>query len=212
MKHKLATVIGALGLCVAVFTLWLCAYAVDTIPRPEDSVGDPGARLESFFQCIKAENWEEAYGYLYRYTSLGFENAPEGAVSALFWQAQKDAWEFQIHAGSEQDGIYLNKTVTVGALDMEAMRAAIAQRVQALLTQAVESAKFKSDVYDDSGTYRQEIATAALRQAEEDVLRDADQFKVLRELTVAMRYYDGDWYVDSAEALVTALTSGAVRE
>ena len=211
MKQKAAAIVGALCVCVAVFTLWLCAYALRLTPLPAEHVGDPEGRLQSFLQCLQAEQWEEAYGYLYGYSDLGFAQTPEDGVNALFWQAQKDAWDFQVQAGLETDGVFLKQTVTVGALDMEAIRAAIAARVQVLLADAVEQAKFKSDVYDDSGDYRPEVAAAALRQAETEVLRAADQFRVSRALTVAMRYFDGDWYVDSAEELVTALTSGAVE-
>ena len=210
MKQKAATISGLLCVCIAAFTIGLCTFAVLATPPAEEFVGDPEGRLQSFFQSIKAEQWDTAYGYLYSYTGLGLEQAPEDEMSALFWEAQKAAWDFQLHTGLERDGIYLKKQVTVGALDMAAMRAAIAARVQVLLAEAVENAKFKSDVYDDSGDYRPEVTAAALRQAETEVLREADQFRVSRALTVAMRYFDGDWYVDSAEELVTALTSGAV--
>ena len=57
----------------------------------------------------------------------------------------------------------------------------------------------------------QDVALAALSRAEEEVLSDTSGFKISRELTVALRYYDGEWYIASEKELVTALTSGAVR-
>lgn len=211
MRKSLAAIIGGLSIIVAVFTVCLCIYAENTTLDFVDSVGDPGDTLQSFFRCIKEENWEEAYSYLYNYSTLGFEVEPEDEVSAAFWKAQKEAWDFQVSDGSEQDDILVKKHVDVGALDLEAMQTALSERVQAILAEAVENAKFKSDIYDENGNYRQEIAMAALSQAEEEVLSDASSFQVRRDLTVSMRYYDGEWYIESGKELVTALTSGAVR-
>lgn len=211
MRNRLAAIFGGLSICVALFTVCLCIYAENTTLKLVDAVGDPGDTLESFFRCIKEENWDEAYGYLYNYSTLGFETEPEDEVSAGFWEAQKRAWDFHVSEGSEQDEIFVKKHVDVGALDLDAMQTAISERVQAILAEVVENARFKSDVYDENGNYRQEVAAAALRQAEEEVLSDTSAFEVRRELTVSMRYYDGQWYIESGKELVTALTSGAVR-
>ena len=211
MKNRLAVIVGGLSICVAAFTVWLCVYAEHTTLNLVDTVGDPGDTLRSFFRCIKDENWEEAYVYLYNYSTLGFETQPEDEVSAAFWEAQKRAWDFQVSEGSEQDELLVKKHVDVGALDLDAMQAALTERVQAILAEAVENAKFKSDVYDDNGDYRQEIAMAALHQAVEEILSDTSPFAIQRYLTVSMRYYDGEWYIASEKELITALTSGAVR-
>lgn len=211
MRKSLAAIIGGLSIFVAVFTVCLCIYAESTTLNLVDSVGDPGDTLKSFFRCIKEENWDEAYGYLYNYSTLGFETEPKDEVSAAFWKAQKEAWDFQVSDESEQDDILIKKHVDVGALDLEAMQTALSERVQAILAEAVENAKFKSDIYDENGDYRQETAMAALSQAEEEILSNAASFEVRRDLTVSMRYYDGEWYIDSGKELVTALTSGAVR-
>lgn len=211
MRNRLAAIAGGLSICVAVFTVYLCIYAENTTLKLVDAVGDPGDTLRSFFRCIKDERWEEAYGYLYNYSTLGLETQPEDEVRAAFWEAQKRAWDFQVSEGSEQDGILIKKHVDVGALDLDAMQAALSERVQTILAEAVENAKFKSDVYDDNGDYRQEIAMAALHQAGKEILSDTAAYEVRRDLTVSMRYYDGEWYIESEKELVTALTSGAVR-
>ena len=212
MRKILSALIGVLSIGVAVFAVWLCVYAegasvkLDAVD-PEGS----GEVLQRFFDCLEAEQWDEAYGCLYNYATLGLETAPADELSARFWQAQKDAWAFQMSEDWTQDGVYIQRQATVRGLDMDAVREAISARVQELLAQVVEDARLKSDVYDDNGNYREDVAMAALAQAEDEVLASISGYTKDRTLTVQLRPYDGAWYIEAGKDLIAALTSGAVR-
>lgn len=212
MRKILSALIGILSIGVAVFAVWLCVYA-DGAAVKLDAV-DPagsGETVQRFFDSLKAEQWDEAYNCLYNYATLGLETVPADELSARFWQAQKDAWAFQLSGDWAQDGVYIQRQATVRGLDMDAVRDAISARVQELLAQAVEDALLKSDVYDDDGNYREDVAMAALRQAEDEVLASISDYTKDRTLTVQLRLYDGQWYIEAGKDLIAALTSGTVR-
>ena len=212
MRKILSALFGVLSIGVAVFAVWLCVYA-DRTDVKLDTVDPAGSGevLQRFFDCLQAEQWDEAYGCLYNYATLGLETDPADELSARFWQAQKDAWAFQMSEDWTQDGVYIQRQATVRGLDMDAVREAISARVQALLAQAVEESRLKSDVYDDEGNYREDVAMAALRQAEDEVLSSISDYTKDRTLTVQLRLYDGQWYVEAGKDLIAALTSGTVR-
>ena len=209
MRKILSAVMGVLSLGVAAFTLWLCVYAGNATPKLETAAGEPGQVLTRFFDCLKAENWEEAYACLDGNATLGLETAPSDGVSALFWQAQKDAWAFQVSDDWTQDGVYVETQVTVRGLDMDAIRDAISGRVQALLAEAVEQATLSAEVYQADGSFREDVAMAALGQAEDEVLRSVSEYQKDRTLTVRLRLYDREWYIQAGQELISALTSGA---
>lgn len=211
MRKTLSAVIGTLSIGVAVFAVWLCVYAAGAAVKLDGGPDESGETLARFFDCLKAEQWDEAYGYLCNYSTLGLEAEPEDALSARFWEAQKAAWAFRVSEDWTLDGTCIKRQVTVRGLNMDAIRDDIAAQVQALLEEAVENARLKSDVYDENGDYREDVAIDALHQAAETVLRDISAYTVDREVTVDMCLQDGKWCVSPGKELLSALTSGAVR-
>ena len=209
MRKILSVLTGVLSIGVAVFTLWLCVYAAGASVKLYGDPGESGEILARFFDCLRAEQWDEAYGCLYNDSTLGLEAEPEDTLSARFWKAQKQVWDFRVAEDWALDGTSIKRQVTVRGLDMDAIRDDIAIEVQALLAEAVENAYLASDVYDENGDYREDVAIAALRRAAENVLRDVSAYAADRELTVDMRLRDGKWYVFPEKELLSALTSGA---
>lgn len=212
MRKKLSVAAGIMSIIVVALTLWLCSYASGTGMKLDDrKANEAGETLAQFFDCLKAEQWDEAYGCLYNYSTLGLETEPEDELGARFWEAQKQVWDFRISDDWTLDGTDIRRQVTVRGLNMDAIRADISTGVQALLEEAVETARLKSDVYDENGEYREEVAVAALNQAAGDVLGHISDYTADRELTVDMRLRDGAWRVCAGKELLSALTSGAVR-
>lgn len=211
MRKMLSALIGVISVGVAVFAVWLCVYAAGADVKLDRTPDKSGETLAHFFDCLKAERWDEAYSDLYNYSTLGFEAEPENALSARFWEAQKEAWAFRVSDAWTLDGTSVRRQATVRGLNMDAVRDDIAAQVQALLEEAVENARLKSDIYDANGSYREDVAMDALYQATENVLQDVSAYAVDREVTVNMRLQGGKWCVSVGKELLSALTSGAVQ-
>lgn len=211
MRKIISPLLGVLSAGVAVFTLCLCVYASGAGVKLYGDPSEAGETLVYFFDCLRAGQWDEAYACLYNYSTLGLEQEPEDELSARFWEAQKQIWDFRVSDEWTLESTSIRRQVTVRGLNMDAIRDDISDRVQTLLGEAVEQARLKSDVYDENGDYREEVAVAALRQAAEDVLRDVSGYALERELPVDMQLQDGAWRVCVGKELISALTSGAVR-
>ena len=210
-KNLIAALLAIAALAVAIFGVRLCIRAAGAEPYVEDAAGGPTETLESFFACLEAKDWDGAYVYLYNYSSLGLETPPEDELSALFWYAQQDAWDFEAPEGYKMNGTRLEKRVRVQCLDLNAISAAIGAEVQELLTERAENAALPSQIYDENGEYREDAASDALRAAAEDVLRDTVPYRYAQELTLGLYNVDGRWLIEADAAFISALTSGAVR-
>ncbi len=206
-------IIGALLICAALaaacFGVWVCSYALDAEPYIEDGEDGPSAVLEHFLDCLNRHDWDGAYADLYNYSSLGLESPPEDALSRMYWDAQLAAMEVTAAEGSEMSGMRMIRRVTVRSLDLDAISEEVGTQVQAILEEKVENAYLKSDVYDETGAYREEIALDALHEATRRVLSDTGPYRETCECTLILHFEAGRWRVEVSPAFISALTGGA---
>ena len=212
VKRIFAVLLFLLSLSVAAGAARLAAYALEAKPLvPDEGPGGLTETVTGFFDALCAEDWETAYACLSNYSSLGLEDTPEDPTAAKFWQAQKDAWAFEVHPGYEVDGTSVTKGVTLRCLDLGGLTAGLGDAVQARLARDVEEARLRSEVYDESGAYRQELVMEALDASVDEALTHAPEHLFTRELTVHLRYLDGAWKIDAGTDLLSALTGGTFR-
>lgn len=206
-------IIGALLICAALaaagFGVWVCSYALGAEPYIEDGADGPSAVLEHFLDCLNRRDWDGAYEDLYNYSSLGLESTPEDELSRMYWEAQLAAMDVSAAEGSEMNGMRMIRRVTVRSLDLDAISEEVGRQVQAILEEKVENAYLKSDVYDENGAYKQEVALDALHEATRRVLSDTGAFLETRECTLVLHFEDGRWRVEVSPAFISALTGGA---
>lgn len=208
-------IIGALlilaGLAVAGCGVWVCSYALDAEPFIDDAEGGPTETLEHFLSCMERKDWDGAYADLYNYSSLGLETPPEDELSRLYWDAQLAALHFTAEEGSEMSGTRMIKRVTVRCLNLDAISEDIGKQVQVILEDKVRNAYLKSDVYDESGAYKEEVAYAALYEATRYVLSDTSPYATAQECTLILHFTEGRWRVEVSPAFISALSAGAAR-
>lgn len=208
-------IIGALlilaALAAAGVGVWLCSYAYDAAPYIEDGADGPSATLDRFLFCLEQKDFEGAYDLLYNYSTLGLENTPEDPIARMYWDAQLAAWAFTAAERSEMHGTRMDKRVTVRSLDLDAIAADVGVRVQEILAEKVENAYLKSDVYDENGDYREEVAMDALYSATAEMLSDTAKYACTQECTLMLQFSEGRWLVEVSPAFISALTGGAVR-
>jgi len=208
-------IIGALlilaGLAVAGCGVWVCSYALDAEPFIDDAEGGPTETLEHFLSCMERKDWDGAYADLYNYSSLGLETPPEDELSRLYWDAQLAALHFTAEEGSEMSGTRMIKRVTVRCLNLDAISEDIGKQVQVILEDKVRNAYLKSDVYDESGAYKEDVAYAALYEATRYVLSDTSPYATAQECTLILHFTEGRWRVEVSPAFISALSAGAAR-
>ena len=208
-------ILGVLFICAALAAAWygvqVCRYAVDAEPYIEDGATAATATLEHFLSALEAKDFAGAYGDMYNYASLGLEDAPEDPLARMYWDALLAAWHFDAAGEGQMQGTRYDRRVTVRSLDFDAVSAEIGRRVQAILTEKVENARLRSEVYDEDGNYKEELAYEALTAATAEVLSDTAPYAYTQECSLSL-YYTGDrWQVEVTPAFISALTAGAAR-
>lgn len=208
-------IIGALLILAALAAagggVWICAYALRAEPYIEGGETDAAAALDSFLACLERQDFDGAYDLLCDYSSLGLESPPEDALARMYWDAQLACWDFAALEGGEMQGTYMDRRVTVRCLDLDAIAADVGVRVQALLAEKVADARLRSEVYDENGAYREDVAYDALYAATADVLSDTSKYAYTQECPLRLRYIGGRWLVETSPAFLSALTGGALR-
>ena len=208
-------IVGAIvilaALAAACAGVMLCLHAMDAEPYIEDGEDGPTATLDRFLSAMERKDFESAYALLYNYSTLGLEEVPTDELSRMYWQAQLDAWHFTAAEGGEMNGTRMSRRVTLRCLDMNAISTDVGARVQQILAEKVENAYLRSEVYDETGAYRPELAYEALHTATKEMLSDTSRYAYEQECTLSLRFSDGRWLVEVDPAFISALTSGAVR-
>ena len=211
LRKFIGAVLILAGLAAGCAGVQLCIHAMNAAPYIEDGEDGPTATLDRFLSALERKDFESAYALLYNYSTLGLEETPTDELSRMYWQAQLDAWRFTAAEGSEMNGTRMSKRVTVRCLDLNAISTDVGARVQQILAEKVENAYLKSEVYDETGAYREELALEALHTATEEMLADTARYAYEQECTLSLRFSDGKWRVEVDPAFLSALTSGAVR-
>ena len=208
MRKVIASLFTLLALAAAAITLYLCAFAQNVVPYIEDGPEGPTAALESFFSCLTEKDFPRAYTYLSNYSSLGLENTPSDPTAARLWAARQDVWSFSVEDGYEMDGTHLTKRASVDCLNEKIIMDLVGAPVQDRLARAVEEARLKSEVYNEDGTYREELVHAALDASLEELLADLSPYVYTRSLVIRMENVDGKWLIAADADLIGALTGG----
>lgn len=210
LRSAAAGLFGLAALVIAALSLYLCVYASGHQARVEDSgPGSPTETIQTFFQALQAGDWAGADACLEPGNSLGLDQVHTDQLSTAFWAAQCGSWGCRVEPGYTLEGPRLQKTLQVDTLDLPALGGALAQRVQDTLNRYTQEARLASEVYDESGAYRQEVAQRALEESVRAQLDELSAYGGSQALTLSLTNLEGHWYIHPDSALMRALTSGA---
>ena len=91
------------------------------------------------------------------------------------------------------------------ALDIAGVMEKLPECAQTLVNQKIASAENITEVYDESGSFREELGVQILQQALQQSLSQ-DAQTVTREVTVKLIHRDGTWWVVPDQALLQTLS------
>lgn len=212
LRALLSVVFGFAALVVTGTSLWLCVYAEGHQAKVEDSgPGSPEETIQAFFDALSSGDWAGADALLEEGSTLGLAQGPANPVSAAFWDAQSRSWRCEVEPGYVLEGVRLQKTVRVATLDLPAIGADLKQSVQSILGRYTEEARLASEVYDETGAYRLEVAERALDEAVSAGLSDLSPYGGSQQLAMSLVYDGGQWRIRPDGELMRALTSGAAN-
>ena len=203
-----SVIFAVFGFLLLFGSIGLCFMSLDAPVRIRELPREAVAVSEGFAQALNDGDLSGAAQYVYGQPDLGAEGTPADPETAAVWNAFLDSisvsYTGQCQAG--ESGLYRTASVTV--LDIAAVTEKLPERAQALVNQKIASAEDLTEIYDESGNFREELVPQILQQAVQQAL-EQDAKTLTRETTVKLINRDGKWWVVPDAALLQAISGVA---
>ena len=203
-----SVIFGIFGILLLMGSICLCLFSlkapVRVLELPQEAVNTS----EAFAQALNDGDLTAAARYIYGQPDLGAAGTPEDPETAAVWNAFLNSISFEYTGKLMAVDAGLARAASVTTLDIAGVTEKLPERTQALVNQKIVSAESLTDVYDETGSFREELVTEILRQALQQSL-EQDARTVSREVTVKLINRDGKWWVVPDQALLQALSGVA---
>ncbi len=200
-----AHVFAVLGFLLLLGSFVLCLLSQNApvrileLPREAVQVSD------AFAQALNDGDLTAAAQYVYGQPDLGTEGAPADPETAAVWNAFLDSISFEYTGKCRAEDSGLSRPAAVTVLDVAGVTEKLPERAQALVNQKIASAESLTEVYDESGSFWEELVGQILQQALQQSLSQGAA-AITREVTVKLINRDGKWWVVPDQALLQALS------
>ena len=210
-KIKLPWAVAAVLLGAA--ALMLCAFpsrsSSPSAAAPGRDLARAGESADAFFAALCDGDYDAAYSRLYGYSTLGLESTPADEDAAAIWQAVRESWSYKLYGDSVDTAAGARQQVLFTCLDARAFSDA----VKSLTEERVEylaSALPQEEVYAEDGGYLESFTSRAYGEALERALSRAGEFYTVTGINVELQYVSGKWLIVPDNALISALSGGAL--
>lgn len=191
-----------IGLVAAV--IFVCVSYANAKPillSPPDAAG---ANVAAMMDAACSGDFDQASQYMIGTPDLGADREAQDAVGALIWAAYLNSMEYELLDNCYATDNGLAQNIRFTCLDISSVTAVLRDRSQTLLEQRVQEAEDVSEIYDENNEYREDFVMEVLYDAARKALAE-DAGTVTVELTVNLRYQDGQWLIAADTALMDAL-------
>ena len=213
-ERALRTAAAVMSLCAAVAALGLCLLPPEGLAQPEPTptpvvpVGDPLDPVHTLIDALGRGDYAGAEAL------LGAKLLPaEGAESEpgqLLCGALRDSLAVDVVGSSAAEGLETRVTVSVHALDLNALQAALEQTTDASLREQWETVP-RSVLTDGGEAYRPELLRETWEQALPAALERGDCLQTA-ETELRLRYEPGSGWGLSDPGALPSLLSGEVSD
>lgn len=198
--------LGAAALITACAALLLCLSALGSPPLYLSAKGSAEEVSALFMDSLCAGDYDRAAAYCS--TALPEENAPADDDAAMIYAALRESLAWEQAGEVQQKGFRAMVPVRLHHLDMTTLTEGLKEEVNAILAVYVEQAASAADIYNDDGSYRDEVVMRAWNEALETRLSRKDDYMTSTLLPLYLSAGDGSWKAAADEALLRALSGG----
>ena len=171
------------------------------------SIPDPQEAVTKFFDYICAEDYASADTLLKNYELVGSAGQPEGEVAQKLHAALIDSLSCTLNGDCEISGNTAVQKVTITYFDLaslsERLNAITAEKMDALVNEMNDS-----ELYDENGSYREEVVMQVLSDAVDSVLEAPQQYYVSKNLSINLSYESSEWLISADDELFECLLGG----
>lgn len=211
---KLSRIIGGLfgvaGVCAAVLSITLAFQKMDASPVLVEQPETAREQVEVLMEAVSNNDYVTASTVIQGNPVFGADREPADAVSGLIWDAFVESVSYELVGELYATDSGVAQNITVTALDMGSVTANLKERSEKLLEQRVAAAEDPDEVYDENNEYREDFVMQVLYDATVQALNQ-DAKTVTSDVTINMIFEDGQWWIVSDSALLSAITGGVLK-
>jgi len=197
---------GILSALAAAAALVVCVYGSTHGTVLLKTAGDPDDTVTAFFDAITSGDFDTACAQLSDTAAFGLGTAQSDSAAGL-QAALLAGYSYELYGEPIQTGLTARRAVLFTYLDLNALAAETEAAVDVLLPQVVETLS-RDETYDTDGNYLPSVTDEVYSRALASVLEHADRFYKTTGLVITLNSIDGQWYMTTDSALLSALSGG----
>ena len=195
LKFRTAA-IAAAALAAVIFACgWLHLSGVGCFSLSLPPTPDPKVAAEEFFECVKQGDFAACSDYIYNFSDLDFDTAPELDAGTVLKQGLVDNFEYEIISVRKM-GATATIEVELTTLDLDLLNE---DYKDAAMQVAEDAAWTGVDIYTP------EYALQAASDAAELLLEDPQPYLVTERYEIRMVYFNSRWQIECDDELFYAL-------
>ena len=198
------------GVCAAVLSITLAFQKMDASPVLVEQPETAREQVEVLMEAVSNNDYVTASTVIQGNPVFGADREPADAVSGLIWDAFVESVSYELVGELYATDSGVAQNITVTALDMGSVTANLKERSEKLLEQRVAAAEDPDEVYDENNEYREDFVMQVLYDATVQALNQ-DAKTVTSDVTINMIFEDGQWWIVSDSALLSAITGGVLK-
>ena len=206
----IAALFGVAGVCAAALCVHLAFENRNAIPVLVEQPESAREQVEIMMEAVSRNDYAAASEVIQGNPVFGADRAPADAVSGLIWDAFVESVSYELVGDLYATDSGVAQNIVVTTLDMGSVTANLKERSEKLLEQRVAAAEDPDEVYDENNEYREDFVMQVLYDATVAAL-NADARNVSHEVTINMIYENGQWWIVSDSALLSAITGGVLK-
>lgn len=207
LRKIFAAIFLLLAIGTAVAGIYLSLENIDAEPILLEVPEAAENRVLSMMDALCQGDYATVRDCLRGQPELGMDREAADPVGVLFHDAYEESLTCELirECYATSSGVALDVQVT--ALDISSLTAALRQQSQQLLAQRVEAAEDISEVYDESGNYREDVVMEVLYNAAEQLL-EGNVTTVTKDVTLECIYENGQWWIVPEDTLLEIIGCG----
>ncbi len=206
VRNIVSAVLGIAAIAAIIITISTCMKAMDAKPVIMDEGSEPAEVAEEFIAHVLSGEADEAEALLLGSGKLGLDVQPSDALGKMLYEALQESFSYQLKGQCLEDSVEASQSFTITYLDIPSLTALQQEATNARLAQYLEAADRAEEVQAEDGSWLPEVAMRALEEVTAELLVNAEEHYVERELELKLQYSAGDWKVIANEELFAILS------
>ena len=211
---KTANIFSALFAVLAVIlilgTIFLSFHSLDAPVQLLGTADAAEERMEAWLDAVCLGDYTAAGGMMYGQPDLLSDEEFSSSLAATLWDAFGDSFSYAFSGECYATDTGLARDVTITALDIAQLAAALEERAQPLLEQRASEAEDKSEIYDADDGYSEAFLMDVLHEAAVQLLEE-DTLLASKTVTLNIVCQDGQWWIVPKRDLINVI-SGRMAE